>query len=148
MDGHLPRRRPPPLATWRPSSNAALSNVHHNDWVGPSVATLNAARVAMRKLTMLTDPVKSPTDSEYQVYANLVPAVVLGPVEHETTLQELLESKLRAADGGAAVENPWRGKPKYGVSPVLSADSTTAWYVCADPGDGRGVEACFLESAE
>jgi hypothetical protein len=115
----------------------------------PGTATLNAARVAMRKQTLLTHadpPAASQEEADrYKVWGNIAPRVLLAPCEHETTVQELLESTLQATAAGAAVDNPWKGKLDWGVSPVLSDNSATAWYVCSSPNDQRGVQVAFLE---
>ncbi|MFO8006181.1 MAG: hypothetical protein R6V05_00430 [Candidatus Brocadiia bacterium] len=128
------------------SDGTALFHADHGnlaaggDVGAPSVTTLNTARTAMRK------------QKSGDAYLALTPAVLLGPTALEGTIQELLESKLRATSN-AAVDNPWQGKLEYGVHPLLDetvdADTDEAtWYLTAEPRLGHGVEVCFLEDEQ
>lgn len=118
--------------------SAAHSNQQDSD--DPSVSTLNNAFAAMRKQTR---------EGEADSYLNLMPAVLLAPVELEGTVRELLTSKVReTGSSGATVDNIYQGELDWAVHPLLSANDTGMWYVVCAPDLGYSVEVAKLDGEQ
>lgn len=98
----------------------------------PDVATLSAARLALRRQTGL--------DGASPIGAT--PKYVLAPPELETDFEKLL-SELAAAK--VDDQNPFTGKMTLLVEPRLS--DAAAWYVFADPAVMPVLEYAYLSSA-
>lgn len=96
-----------------------------------SVATLHAARLAMRKQTGLNGkPI------------NAVPKFLLVAPEQETLAEQVL-AELNATT--VAEQNPFAGRLTLAVDPRLTAP---AWYLFADPATLPVLEYAYLSSAQ
>ncbi len=96
-----------------------------------SVATLHAARLAMRKQTDLNNkPI------------NAVPKFLLVAPEQETVAEQVL-AELNATT--VAEQNPFAGRMTLAVDPRLPA---SAWYLFADPASVPVLEYAYLSSAQ
>ena len=109
----------------------------------PSVTTLNAGFLAMRKQKGLSS----------DVVLNIVPRYLIVPVDYEATALELVNSiSYNAANNNEGVKNIYGvgGPRSLTVVPeaVLSASSTTTWYLAADPSQIDTVELAFLAGEE
>ncbi len=100
-----------------------------------SVESLNTAKIAFRKQTGV----------DGKTFINIIPKVLIIPVELEGIAQTLLSSEFDPADTNAKKANIWKGKLELCTHPLLSASSTAAWYLSAAPSQG-GIEMCFLTS--
>jgi len=121
--------------------NALFSVAHNNVAIlegVPSVATLNAARAAMRTQTGIGG----------DAILNIVPVYLLAPAEQEGTVRELLNSTANPASNNANVENIWRNNLEAVIEPRLDAVSRTAWYLEANTDQIDTIEVCFLEGEE
>ena len=92
-----------------------------------SVASLGAARVAMRRQTGIAGEA-----------INVVPAFLVVPPELETFAEQLL-TEIAASE--VANANPFAGKLKLLVEPRFT--SATAWYLCAAPGAPDGLQHAY-----
>lgn len=109
----------------------------------PSVTTLNAAFLAMRKQTGLNS----------DAILNVVPRYLIVPVAYEATALELVNSiSYNAANNNEGVKNIYGvGGPRNVTvigEPVLDAASSVVWYMAADPGQIDTVEISFLSGEE
>ncbi len=126
--------------------NALFSSAHLNQSASagnPAVGTLNTAFAAMRRQTGLTA----------DAILNITPRYLIVPVALEATALELVNStSYIVANGNQGVQNI------YGVGgvrsltvigePILDGNSTTAWYLAADPSQIDTVEVSFLQGEE
>lgn len=94
-----------------------------------SVASLGAARVAMRRQTGIAGEA-----------INVVPAFLVVPPELETLAEQVL-TEIAASE--VANANPFAGKLKLLVEPRFT--SATAWYLCASPGAPDGLQHAYLD---
>jgi hypothetical protein len=109
----------------------------------PSVTTLNAAFLAMRKQKGLNS----------DVTLNIVPRFLIVPVAYEATALELVNSiSYNAANNNEGVQNIYGVGGQRNVTvigePVLDGSSATIWYMAADPGQIDTVELTFLSGEE
>jgi hypothetical protein len=109
----------------------------------PSVTTLNAAFLSMRKQTGLNS----------SAILNIIPRYLIVPVAYEATALELVNSiSYNAANNNEGVKNIYGpGGPRNIVvigEPQLDASSATVWYMAADPGQIDTVEISFLSGEE
>ncbi len=134
------------LITSNPTMNdgtALFHSKHANLASGGNVGvvgtdTLDAGRVAMRKQKGL----KGAT-------LDIIPAFVLVPVAQETDTDIILRSAaLPVNEKSSGVYNPWNGKLTPIADPRLDANSTTAWYLVADPAQVDTIEVAYLEGEE
>ena len=96
-----------------------------------SVASLGAARVAMRRQTGIAGEA-----------INVVPAFLVVPPELETLAEQVL-TEIAASE--VANANPFAGKLKLLVEPRFA--SLTAWYLCAAPGAPDSLQHAYLDGA-
>ena len=109
----------------------------------PSVTTLNAAFLAMRKQTGLNS----------SAILNITPRYLIVPVAYEATALELVNStSYNAANNNEGVKNIYGPGGPRSLSvigePQLDASSPTVWYMSADPGQIDTVELTFLQGEE
>jgi hypothetical protein len=112
-----------------------FSSAHGNlaaSGAAPSVTTLSAARLAMRRQTGL--------DGESPI--NVTPKFLLVAADLETTAEQLLAS---LAANTVAEQNPFSGKLTLLVEPRLDDGE---WYVFADPAAAPVLEYAYLSSAQ
>lgn len=129
------------------SGHASGSNVSGSA-AAPSVTTLNAGFLAMRKQTGLNT----------SAILNLEPRYLIVPVNYEATAMELLGSFARPEVGGSAAGNSntlniygpggQRRNLTLVAEPLLDAASSTTWYLAADPSQVDTVEITFLQGEE
>jgi hypothetical protein len=109
----------------------------------PSVATLNAGFVKMMSQKGQTS----------DAYLNIIPKFLIVPLSYSATAEELVRSTSYAvSNGNQGIQNI------YGVNgsrslmvitdPNLEANSTTTWYLAADPAQCDTVELTFLAGEE
>lgn len=115
-----------------------LFHADHGNLAGagaaPDVATIAAARLAMRKQTGL--------DGEL---IEVAPRFLLVPPELETAAEKVLSTEL--APSTVAEVNPLAAKLQLIVDSRLSAKSATAWYVVSDPNAIDGLVYLYLDGA-
>lgn len=105
----------------------------------PDSDSLSAARKDMRLQTGV----------DGSTYLNLTPQFALLPVELETTTEILLRSAaLPEKDYSGAVVNPWQNRLTPISDPRLSDDSTTAWYLVADPSQIDTINVAYLDGQQ
>lgn len=108
-----------------------------------AIAGINAALTKFRKQT-----------DEAGEYIMATPRWLVVPTELEETANQLYGSKQRGGGNtGDSNENPHVGKYEPVVSPFLSdsgftGNSTTAYYLLADPADVPVIEVAFLDGVE
>ena len=124
------------------SDGNALFSAAHNNLVStgtaPSTDSLTDMRVMLRKQTGLGGET-----------LDLQPRTVLLPLELETNAEIILRSTaLPQADMSSGVYNPWANRLTPIADPRLSAQSTTAWYMLADPRQIDFIEMAFLDGQE
>lgn len=119
-----------------------LFSAAHNNLVStgsaPSSESLSEMRVMLRKQTGLQGET-----------LDLQPRVMLIPLELETNAEILLRSTALPQDGmSQGVVNPWANRLIPVADPRLSAMSTTAWYMVADPNQIDTIEMAFMDGQE
>lgn len=123
------------------ADGVALFHANHSNLAGsgaaPSVTTVGAARAAMAKQT----------DSSGNAYLNIRPSYLLVPIDLEDTSQVLVSSEFDPSiTTRTGKPNPIRGYNLTVASDArLSANSTTAWYLAADPNMFDTVEVAYLD---
>ena len=125
------------------SDGVALFHATHGNLAGTnaaiSVATLSAARAAMRKQTA---PGSNATE-----YLNIMPRFLIVPVALEDHASAVVTSTDNTDDTGSRKRNVIRdwGPLQVVSSPVLDATSATAWYLAADAMVAPLVDVMFLD---
>jgi hypothetical protein len=124
------------------ASHASGSNLSGSSG-SPSVTNLNTAYAAMRTQKGLTA----------DAILNVVPRYLIVPAALEATADELVSStSYIVANGNSGVSNLYGpgGKRNLVVvcDPNLDGNSTTAWYLAADPGQIDTIEVSFLQGEE
>jgi len=104
----------------------------------PSVATLGAARAAMR---VQKEAAGKPS-------LNIRPAYMLVPAALETTSMQLLSSLVDPTATKGMAENPVRGMAELIVDARLDDASTTAWYLAANPSMYDTIEVAYLDGVQ
>lgn len=117
-----------------------FSSAHANDASGadvdpPDIAELGAARKAMRIQTGLEGET-----------LNIVPRYILGPAALETTIAQLLTSIVPAQFSNVVPD--WVRSLTPIIEPRLDVDSTTAWYLAADPNQIDTIWYCYLDGQQ
>lgn len=121
-----------------------LFSTDHANYTGSgtaiSVASLSLGRKMMRIL-------KDPSGLDY---LNIQPRFLLCPVGKEDLAREVIQSAYNTDSTGALKKNPiqdW-GALEILSDPLLDANSTTSWYLIADPMDAPLVEVRFLDGQQ
>ena len=110
----------------------------------PTVATNGAMTNLMRQMR----GENTPEGNESQGILNLSPAFIVGPSALETTILQLINSAYDPDSGkNTMVYNPSRTLVPV-IEPLLDANSTTAWYLFANPTRIDTVEVTFLQGQE
>ncbi len=131
--------------------STAVFHVDHanlaSSGTAPSVSTLDTGISAMRLQTAhMRD-----TDDSDPVYLNIQPKFLLVPVGLEMTAKIILASGWYPTDAGMEASPLYGKSPLTGIElisdPLLDANSTTAWYLVADPDAFDGVVVATLASA-
>ena len=118
--------------------NQMFDNSNHGNLASsgaaPSVATLGAARTAMRKQ-------KDPGGNTYTL---LTPRVLLTPVALEDEAWQVINSPTDPAKTNSRVVNRENNRWTLLSSPYLDEVSAAAWYAFADPGMAPMMEVGFV----
>lgn len=110
----------------------------------PSVSTIGTMTALMR----LMRGVNTPENNESEDPLNLSPRFLVVPATEETTAKQLVRSVADPADDkSSVVYNPGR-ELELIVEPLLDANSTTAYYLFADPRRIDTIEVTFLQGQE
>lgn len=110
----------------------------------PTVATLQD----MVELMMLQVGVNTPENNASDAILGLMPRFLVGPPELYTNIMQLTRSSADpTANLSSAVYNPWGGLEPV-IEPILSANSSTAFYLFADTAQIDTVEVTFLQGYE
>lgn len=132
-------------ANMNEDGNPLFDNVNHSNLViggsggPPSVATLDAVNTAM---ATQKDPSGAAT-------LNIGPRFLIVPKALETTARTLIAATYDPAGVvGTMTPNPFQGAMTVVSDALLDADSTTAWYVAADPSMIDTIEVAFLDGIE
>jgi len=122
----------------------ALFHADHSNYVAsgsgaaPSVATLNAARTAMR----------TQKDIKGEALLDITPVFLIAPAALEGTVRSLLESETVPGTNQGHSKNIWKGELTPIIQPRLDATSITGWYLAALYNQIDTIEVCFLEGEE
>jgi hypothetical protein len=130
------------------TANAAMADTvalfhatHKNLLTGAGSALglsgLAAARAALRKQT-------APKGQ----FLNLIPRYILMPAALEMTGLQIIYPTQLAASQVTNVVIDWIRNVVPVVEPLLDANSTTAWYLVADPAQIDTIEYCYLEGQD
>lgn len=115
----------------------ALFHADHANLAGtggaPDVATLGAARLAMR----------SQTGIDGRTIINVAPHTLLVPAALETVAEQLVATLTPSTTSEV---NPFSGRLQVAVDPRLDAVSAATWYVVADSARFEGLEYAYLDS--
>jgi hypothetical protein len=125
--------------------NALYGSAHANDVASggaPSVTQL----APMRKLMRLQKGVSGKRALNLRMSSILVPAAL------ETATEQIV-LPIEQLNGGVqpttdATTNPFRGKLKMLVDPMLDDASAVQWYVFANPAVARAIIFCFMQGYE
>lgn len=126
------------------SDGNALFSTNHSNYQGTgsaiSVATLGAARAAMR----------TQRDASGVDYVEFDPRLLLVPVGKEDHARTVIESTYNTDTTAQLKKNIISGwSPLQVLShPLLDANSSTAWYLLADPSLAPVVEIAFLDGQQ
>lgn len=124
------------------SDGTALFHADHGNLAGSggamSVSTVGAGRSAMRKQQ----------DVNGNDYLNIRPSKLLVPVALEDTAMVLMASETDPSGSNSKKPNAVRNAAEVIADPRLDANSTTAWYLLADPSMAPVVEVAFLDGNE
>lgn len=101
-----------------------------------SVTALSIAKAAMRLQKNGVD------------FLNIAPKTLLVPVTKEDLAREVITSTTKDAQSNSAQPNVLRNFVEVVSDPVLDANSTTSWYLAADPAIIELVQAVFLDGNE
>jgi len=116
-----------------------LFDATHNNLLAvgtaPSVASIGAARSAMRKQKGV----------DGNVTTNILPRYLLAPVVLEDTVKQIVASETDISKTNSKAMNPIRNSVEIITDARLDAASLTAWYLAADPGMHDGVEVGYLD---
>lgn len=120
----------------------ALFHADHANLANPAdvlgTTGLSNGRKGMRVQT-------GPNDS----VLNIVPRYLLVPASLETSSEVLLHSVSSVDDNkNEGVANPWRNALVPVVESRLDSNSTTAWYLAADPNQVDTIEVVFLDGVQ
>lgn len=128
------------------SDSTAMFHADHGNLASSggavSVATLSAGRSAMRKQTA---PGSNATE-----YLNIMPRYLLVPVVKEDNARAVVTSTDDTDTAGSRKRNIIRdwGPLEVVSDPTLDGNSTTAWYMVADPMEAPLVEVHFLDGQQ
>jgi hypothetical protein len=124
------------------TATALFAAAHKNLNTGTPASTLilSALGTARQNFRLQTAPQGTPL--------NLTPRYLVMPAALETTGLQLISPLQLAATAVTGVVPSWVMSLVPVVEPRLDANSTTAWYLIADPADIDTVEYCFLEGQE
>ncbi len=105
---------------------------------GGSALGIAGMQGAVQAFMDQTDPDGDPLGS--------TPAIVLVPSSLDFEASQLINSaEIRSGESGQyGLHNKYAGQFRQVTSPYLAANSTTAWYLLADPNDLPTIEAVFL----
>jgi predicted outer membrane repeat protein len=121
------------------SDGVALFHANHANLAGSggaiSVTTLSAARAAMR--------LQKSIDGRL---INVTPAYLLVPAAIETVAQQYTSADFVSAKSSDI--NPFKSTLQVVAEPRLDANSTTAWYLAADPMQIDTIEYCYLDGQQ
>lgn len=109
----------------------------------PSVSTLQTLSNLMRQMR----GENTPEGNESADILNLTPRYIVGPGALETTIKQLVLSAYDPAANTFQVYNTASQLIPV-IEPLLDANSTTAWYLFADPSQIDTVELTFLQGQE
>ncbi len=119
------------------SDGTALFHADHNNLASsggaPSAATVGAGRTAMR------------TQKDGVATLNISPSFFLVPAALEDTARVLMVSETDPSKTNSRIPNPVRGAAEIIVDARLDADSTTAWYLLANPSIFDTIEVGYLD---
>ena len=120
----------------------ALFHANHGNLIAsgsgaPSVATIGAARALMRVQTGVDD-----------VFINVEPRYLVVPAALETVAEQFLAGNFFPATQTTIVPERMRTSLQLIVEPRLDANSITAWYLFASPGDIDTIEYAYLSGEE
>ena len=120
----------------------ALFHANHSNLAGSggaiSVATLSTGKAAMRKQK----------DAGNKEYLNIMPVHCLVPVALEDSANEIIRSATNPSQANPLRPNVLRNFVDVISDPKLDEDSTTAWYLSADPMVAELVQAVFLDGQQ
>lgn len=122
------------------SDTVALFHASHGNLAGttgaPSVATLGAAKAAMR------------VQSDNGSALNITPKYLIVPAALEMTAKQVIGSSVDPTTSKGMAMNPVNNMAEVVVDARLDAASTTAWFLTADPTAYDTVEVAYLDGNE
>lgn len=119
------------------SDGTALFHSSHKNLAGsgaaPTATTVGAGRTAMR------------TQKDGAATLNIRPSFFLVPAALEDTARVLMASETDPSQANSKKPNPVRNAAEVVVDARLDEDSTTAWYLLADPSTFDTIEVGYLD---
>ncbi|MEE3046648.1 MAG: ClpP-like prohead protease/major capsid protein fusion protein [Pseudomonadota bacterium] len=126
------------------SDGVALFHSSHNNLAGsgaaPSTATLDAGRTAM---ATQKDP-----DDKAAGGLNIQPAYALVPAALRGTMETAISSEYDTAKGDKKLPNSIRNMAEVISEARLDTDSSTAWYLAANPNTADTIEVNYLDGMD
>lgn len=124
------------------SDSVALFHASHRNLAGsggaPNVATMSAARAAMR----------TQREKDDGPALNITPKYMLVPAALETSSRQLLTSTVDPTSNKGHATNPVAGMAELIVEGRLDVASATAWYLAADPNAFDTIEVAYLDGVQ
>jgi hypothetical protein len=117
---------------------------HNNYFTGAGSALALGAAIPPTGLTQGRAKMRQQT-AQNGTHLNLIPRFVLVPTVLETTLLQMIAPLNIASTDVTKVVPEWVRSTVPVVEPRLDANSTTGWYVVADPAQIDTIEYCYLE---
>nr|BDD46846.1 hypothetical protein 12 [bacterium] len=121
------------------ADGVALFHANHKNLAGSggaiTAATFGAARTAMR----------TQKDSSGNATLNIRPSIIIVPAALEDTARVLMTSETDPSKQNSRIPNPVRGAAEIIVDARLDANSTTAWYLVANPSVFDVIEVGYLD---
>ena len=137
----------PTLADGVALFSAATGNRKRQNLQTGSATPTNTTIGSMRKLMRLMRGLNTPEQSESDDVLNLTPRYLVGPAALEELIMKQVMSSTDPANSNSTAYNS-SGSLIPVIEPLLDADSTTAWYLFADPSQIDTVEVTFLQGQE
>ena len=92
--------------------------------------------------------VNTPEEQVGEDILNITPRFIVGPAALEGTILQLVRSIADPADNKSSAVYNTAGYLQTVIEPLLDGNSSTAWYLFADPNRVDTVEVTFLQGQE
>lgn len=128
-------------------ATAAGNRYRSNSTTGAGAPSVSTVQTLTNKMMQMRGE-NTPENAESDAVLALMPRYIIGPSALRTTILQLVRSTADpAATLSSAVFNPANTLDPV-IEPLLDSDSTTRWYLAADPASIDGIEVTFLAGQE